>query len=71
MSRIAALLAVLTAAVMGSASLEPAPPEVSPEAHAAAERVPNDIGLSRVAGGWAQLQWNFAGSHGVNAPAAA
>ena len=72
MSRIAALLAVLAAALSASALLQPgSSADADVFAHAAAERsMPNDTGLSRVAGGWAQLQWNFAGSHGVNAPAA-
>jgi serine protease len=30
--------------------------------------VPNDIGVSGQAGGWQQLQWNFAGPFGVDAP---
>jgi serine protease len=70
-SRVAPLLAVLAAALSGSMLLQPgSSADADVLAHAAAERVPNDTGLSRVAGGWAQLQWNFAGSHGVNAPAA-
>ncbi len=32
--------------------------------------VPNDPGRSGVPGGWQQMQWNFAGPFGVNAPAA-
>ncbi|MEA2301766.1 MAG: serine protease [Solirubrobacteraceae bacterium] len=32
--------------------------------------IPNDPGRTGVAGGWQQLQWNFAGPFGVNAPQA-
>jgi serine protease len=32
--------------------------------------VPNDPGLSGTAGGWRDLQWNFVGPFGVNAPQA-
>ncbi|MEA2298228.1 MAG: serine protease [Solirubrobacteraceae bacterium] len=32
--------------------------------------IPNDPGRAGVPGGWQQLQWNFAGPFGVNAPAA-
>ena len=39
-------------------------------AHAAAAVVPNDPGTSHVAGGWRDLQWNFAGEFGVGAPEA-
>jgi serine protease len=39
-------------------------------AHPAAPLVPNDPGWSHAAGGWADLQWNFAGAHGVDAPRA-
>jgi serine protease len=39
-------------------------------AHATGELVPNDRGVSGVAGGWQQLQWNFVGPFSVNAPEA-
>jgi serine protease len=40
-------------------------------AHAAATGpFPNDPGLANVPGGWQQLQWNFIGEFGVQAPAA-
>jgi serine protease len=39
-------------------------------AHAAAALVPNDPGRGTTPAGWAQVQWNFAGPAGVNAPAA-
>src|SRR5438445_485970 len=39
-------------------------------AHIAGELIPNDLGTSTLAGGWEQLQWNFAGPFGVNAPEA-
>ena len=31
---------------------------------------PNDPGIAKVAGGWQQLQWNFVGEFGVQAPTA-
>ncbi len=37
---------------------------------APATLIPNDPGRAGVPGGWAQLQWNFAGPFSVNAPAA-
>jgi serine protease len=39
-------------------------------AHAAGRLIPNDPGAAGVPGGWQQLQWNFAGEWGVNAPEA-
>jgi serine protease len=39
-------------------------------AHAAGEAVPDDPGVAHVAGDWRQLQWNFNGPFGVNAPQA-
>ncbi len=39
-------------------------------AHAAGGLVPNDRGTGTAAGDWQQLQWNFAGPFGVNAPQA-
>jgi serine protease len=42
----------------------PAPPEP------AAETIPNDEGKAHKPGGWEQLQWNFVGRFGVNAPQA-
>jgi serine protease len=43
-----------------------------PAAHIAADTVepyiPNDAGNTAQAGGWAELQWNFAGRFGVDAP---
>jgi serine protease len=39
-------------------------------AHSTALPVPDDPGTSNVAGGWQQLQWNFVGPFGVNAPQA-
>ncbi len=39
-------------------------------ARAAALPIPNDPGSSGLAGGWQQLQWNFVGPFGVNAPQA-
>jgi serine protease len=39
-------------------------------AHAAGQVIPNDPGTSHTPGGWRELQWNFAGEFGVNAPEA-
>jgi serine protease len=39
-----------------------------PVAHAAQAFVPNDPGGGSQPGGWEQLQWNFAGPFGVDAP---
>jgi serine protease len=37
-------------------------------AHAAQSFFPDDIGLTERPGGWADLQWNFTGAFGVDAP---
>jgi len=39
-------------------------------AHAAGGLIPNDRGEGSAAGDWQQLQWNFSGPFGVNAPQA-
>jgi serine protease len=39
-------------------------------AHAAGQLIPDDPGTSHAAGGWRDLQWNFAGEFGVGAPEA-
>ncbi len=39
-------------------------------AHAAGTIVPNDVGSGSQPGDWEQLQWNFVGPFGVNAPEA-
>ena len=39
-------------------------------AHASGGWIPNDQGTGRAPGDWQQLQWNFAGPFGVNAPEA-
>jgi serine protease len=39
-------------------------------AHAAGGIVPNDEGTNHTPGGWQELQWNFVGQFGVNAPEA-
>jgi len=39
-------------------------------AHASGEWIPNDTGSGRAPGGWQQLQWNFDGPFGINAPEA-
>jgi serine protease len=70
-SHVAALLAALGLALVSSASVGPADPVVGAVgAEAAADLTPNDTGTSTMAGAWAELQWNFAGPHGVNAPGA-
>jgi serine protease len=42
----------------------------TPNYIARASFIPNDPGRSATPGGWAALQWNFAGPFGVNAPSA-
>ncbi len=42
----------------------------APSSAAAKEPFPNDPGLAKVPGGWSQLQWNFVGTYGVQAPGA-
>jgi serine protease len=39
-------------------------------AHAAGQVIPNDPGVSHTPGGWREVQWDFAGEFGVNAPEA-
>lgn len=39
-------------------------------AHAAGGIIPDDEGTAHTAGGWQELQWNFVGQFGVNAPEA-
>jgi serine protease len=39
-------------------------------AHAAGTLIPNDVGQGSSPGDWEQLQWNFVGPFGVNAPEA-
>jgi serine protease len=39
-------------------------------ARTAGQVIPNDPGASHTPGGWRELQWNFAGEFGLNAPAA-
>jgi serine protease len=39
-------------------------------AHIAGGLIPNDEGTSHKPGGWQELQWNFAGPYGVDAPEA-
>jgi serine protease len=52
----------------GAAGLLSTLPPVA--ARPAAPLIPNDPGWSRTPGGWADLQWNFAGPNGVDAPGA-
>jgi serine protease len=42
----------------------------TPNYIARATYIPNDPGRAAVPGGWQQIQWNFAGPFGINAPAA-
>jgi serine protease len=39
-------------------------------AHATGGSIPNDPGSAHTPGGWQELQWNFNGSFGINAPQA-
>jgi serine protease len=54
-----------------AAGSELATPAGSPRAATAtSEPFPNDPGLAKAPGGWQQLQWNFVGPFGVQAPQA-
>ena len=44
--------------------------EAVPEVQAHADFIPDDPGTLHLPGGWAELQWNFAGPNGVGAPTA-
>jgi serine protease len=68
-SRLAALLVAVLAAFLSSASAGSVSHGAA-TARAAGLAIPNDTGGTRVAGGWAQVQWNFTGPYGVNAPGA-
>jgi len=68
-TRSALLLVAVVAALVGFDPVSPASSARAQEA-AVVELVPNDTGFSNAPGAWAQLQWNFAGTHGVNAPRA-
>jgi len=62
-----------TAAQGGAARGAGALPGATPapaRAAGAGDPFPNDPGSARVPGGWSQLQWNFAGTFGVQAPGA-
>jgi serine protease len=39
-------------------------------AHTTATSIPNDPGTTHTPGGWQELQWNFSGTFGINAPQA-
>ncbi len=45
-------------------------PAALPSASAASAPFPNDPGTAGAPGGWQQLQWNFVGPYGVDAPQA-
>jgi serine protease len=68
--RHAAALIVASALVamvcVGSGARTPIPKK----AQAHADFIPDDRGAAGLPGGWADLQWNFSGSEGVNAPQA-
>jgi serine protease len=68
-TRSALLLLALAAALVGSGRVSPAS-SARAQAPTVSELVPNDTGFSNLPGAWVQLQWNFAGKHGVNAPRA-
>ena len=53
-----------------SCAAAPASLSATPNLIARAAYIPNDPGRSGVPGGWQELQWNFVGPFGVNAPAA-
>ena len=70
MSRLGLLVvALLLTVVAPAATARPSSYEAS-TARAAGELVPNDTGGTNLQGAWSQVQWNFVGAHGVNAPVA-
>jgi serine protease len=63
--------AALTAGATLATSGTPTAGTLAPTAGAAAsEPFPNDPGTAGTPGGWQQLQWNFVGTFGVDAPGA-
>ncbi len=58
------------AAASATGSSAAAPSATAGASAAAKEPFPNDPGLAKVPGGWNQLQWNFVGTYGVQAPGA-
>ena len=63
-----ALLAVLVALLLPAVVAPPDRLRRDVTAHAAAPLTPNDPGGMARPAGWRQLQWNFAGPYGVDAP---
>ncbi len=65
-----------SASATASTSTAPAPASATASAStkastsASGEPFPNDPGLAGVPGGWRELQWNFVGTFGVQAPGA-
>ena len=71
MTRLTVLVAALIAALLVSTSPRPTTAaDRLGQAHAAGSFIPNDTGVTVRQGDWARLQWNFFGSHGVDAPGA-
>jgi serine protease len=62
--------AEVEAATSGSGAATAAPGDPSARTAAAGEPFPNDPGTAEIPGGWSQLQWNFVGTYGVEAPGA-
>jgi serine protease len=58
------------ASALTGASAAAAPGVGVATAAGAGQPFPNDPGLAKVPGGWSQLQWNFVGEFGVEAPGA-
>jgi serine protease len=65
-----ALLVLALAAALVACGFVSRPSSARAQLPTVSELVPNDTGFSHVPGAWEQLQWNFAGKHGVNAPRA-
>lgn len=61
---------VLVAAALLAKSCTGPRAEAAPEPVAHADFIPDDPGAAGRPGGWLDLQWNFAGDFGVNAPQA-
>jgi serine protease len=57
-------------ASVSSGGVAPSAASTASAGAALSEPFPNDPGIAKVAGGWQQLQWNFVGEFGIQAPQA-
>jgi serine protease len=66
----ASLAGAPSAAAFGASRIAGASGASATTAAAPSEPFPNDPGLAKTPGGWSNLQWNFNGEYGVDAPGA-